>query len=100
MYTFSVPKPECRDNTECTNDKACINEACRNPCVEFPNTCGINALCHMQLHRPLCVCKDGFTGNAQSQCYESEYNNKLLQRFKFYIHFTENCCQNELAIML
>ncbi|PNF22176.1 hypothetical protein B7P43_G05064 [Cryptotermes secundus] len=65
-----VPKPECRDNSECTNDKACINEACRNPCVEFPNTCGINALCHVQLHHPLCVCKDGFTGSAQGQCYE------------------------------
>jgi len=78
MYAFSAPKPECTDNSECTNDKACINEACRNPCTEIPNTCGINALCHVQLHRPLCVCRDGFTGNAQGQCYESKYCKKKL----------------------
>ena len=86
MNAFSVPKPECTDNSECTNDKACINEACRNPCTEIPNTCGINALCHVQLHHPLCVCRDGFTGNAQGQCYESKYcRKKLFLELHFFV---------------
>ncbi|KAJ8890112.1 hypothetical protein PR048_009619 [Dryococelus australis] len=65
-----VPKPECTDDSECTNDKACVNQMCRDPCVEQPNTCGQNAVCRVQLHRPLCTCRDGFTGSALGQCYE------------------------------
>lgn len=61
-------KPECESDSECTNDKACLNQRCQNPCST--NLCGQNAECHVQLHRPLCVCRDGFTGNAQNICFE------------------------------
>lgn len=64
-----VPRPECTRDNDCTNDKACINEQCRNPCVD-QNSCSVNADCHVQLHRPLCVCREGFTGNGVSGCYE------------------------------
>jgi hypothetical protein len=67
-----APRPECTDNSECSNDKACINQKCRNPCAEYPNSCGNNAECHVRMHRPICSCKDGFTGNAQSVCYQSK----------------------------
>lgn len=64
-----APRPECYSDNECTNDKACLNQRCINPCSEH-NVCGQNSECYVQLHRPLCVCKSGFTGNAQSYCYE------------------------------
>lgn len=62
-------KPECERDSDCTNDKACINQQCRNPCAEG-NVCSANAECHVQFHRPICVCREGFTGNAQTACYE------------------------------
>lgn len=68
------PKPECTQDSECTNDKACINQQCRNPCADNPTICGQNAECRVQLHRPLCICRDGFTGNAQTACFESKCN--------------------------
>jgi len=64
------PKPECTSNDECSNDQACINERCLNPCTNSPGICGQNAECHVQLHRPLCSCRSGFTGQAQYACYE------------------------------
>lgn len=65
-------RPECESDSECTNDKACINQKCVNPCVQL-SICGDNAICHVQAHRPLCVCHEGFTGNAQLACYESTF---------------------------
>lgn len=62
------PKVECLQDSECTNDKACINSRCINPCSG--NICGDNAECHAQLHRAVCTCRNGFTGNAQTSCYE------------------------------
>lgn len=62
------PKPECISDGDCTNDKACINQVCRNPC-EQSNICAPQARCHVQLHRPLCVCNEGYTGNALQNCY-------------------------------
>uniref|UniRef100_A0A2S2QFK9 Neurogenic locus notch 2 n=1 Tax=Sipha flava TaxID=143950 RepID=A0A2S2QFK9_9HEMI len=64
------PKPECTTDSECSNDKTCINYACKNPCQESPTTCARNALCYVQKHRSVCVCKDGMTGNAQILCIE------------------------------
>ncbi|XP_026688067.1 neurogenic locus notch homolog protein 1-like, partial [Diaphorina citri] len=34
-------RPECVQNNDCSNDKACINEKCQDPC---PGSCGYNAL--------------------------------------------------------
>jgi len=69
MYT--APRPECTQNSDCSNDKACINTLCQDPCRE--STCGNNAECRVQLHRPLCTCREGFTGNAQIQCFDSKF---------------------------
>ncbi|VEN46223.1 unnamed protein product [Callosobruchus maculatus] len=62
------PKVECTSDSDCTNDKACINTQCRNPCST--SSCGQNAECRPQLHRAVCTCRDGFTGNAQRFCQE------------------------------
>ncbi|GLH00239.1 Neurogenic locus Notch protein, partial [Gryllus bimaculatus] len=64
------PRPECVENADCTNDKACLEGRCRDPCAAQPNTCGRNAECRTQLHRPLCSCLEGFTGNAHTHCFE------------------------------
>lgn len=32
--------------------------------------CGQNAECRPQLHRAICICRDGYTGNAQTACFE------------------------------
>ena len=68
MDVVPVPRPECTSDSDCSNDKACVNQQCKNPC-ELGNICGQNARCHVQLHRPLCVCNEGFTGNALNNCY-------------------------------
>lgn len=67
-----LPKPECTRDLDCANDKACINQQCRNPCADNPSICGQNAECRPQLHRAICICRDGFTGNAQTACFESK----------------------------
>ena len=64
------PKPECVQDSHCTNDKACINEHCLNPCLVSPGICGENAECRPQAHRAVCICRDGYTGNAQRACFE------------------------------
>lgn len=63
------PRPECISDDECSNEKACINQKCINPCSES-KICGQNSECHVQAHRPSCSCRAGFTGNAHYACYE------------------------------
>lgn len=70
--SYSEPRPECVVNQDCSNNKACINQACKDPCTESSNICATNADCRVQQHRPYCFCKDGLTGNPQSYCYESK----------------------------
>lgn len=52
-------------NSECTRDKACINNKCRDPC---PGTCGLNAECVVNNHAPSCLCIAGYTGNPAVAC--------------------------------
>lgn len=65
-----LPKPECTFDSECTFDKACVNQKCVNPCTASPGICGVNSECHVNTHRAICICRNGYTGNAQSACYE------------------------------
>lgn len=61
-------KPECILDSECSNDKACVANKCMNPCLQS-NICSQNAQCRVQNHRPLCVCNEGFAGNAHISCF-------------------------------
>lgn len=45
--------------------KACINKKCRDPC---PGSCGLNAECKVVSHTPICLCPNGYTGDAFLQC--------------------------------
>lgn len=58
-------RPECVINTDCSNDKACINSKCINPCS---GSCGINTHCRVVNHVPMCTCIDGYEGDPFSQC--------------------------------
>lgn len=58
-------RPECVTNSECSYDKACINNKCVDPC---PGACGRHAMCRVISHSPQCVCETGYEGNALDQC--------------------------------
>lgn len=66
-YIGSPPycKPECISNSECPNQRACINEKCVDPCI---NSCGFNAECHVISHSPSCFCPSGYSGNPFIEC--------------------------------
>lgn len=59
-------RPECDINSDCGSNQACVNHKCVDPCAG--TICGINALCSVQQHTPVCRCLDGFTGDAFRQC--------------------------------
>ncbi|XP_026688064.1 neurogenic locus notch homolog protein 3-like, partial [Diaphorina citri] len=61
-----ICRPECIQNSECSYDKACMNEKCQDPC---PGSCGYNADCKVINHTPICTCPEGYTGDAFNGCY-------------------------------
>ena len=62
---FSSCRPECVLNTDCPRDKGCVNNRCVDPC---PGTCGINAVCRVSNHIPVCSCKESHTGDPYGSC--------------------------------
>lgn len=77
-YIGSPPtcRPECSIDSDCSPNRACSNQKCRDPC---PGTCGENALCNTISHRPYCKCPPGFTGNAFSRCYVQQRKTNILK---------------------
>lgn len=69
--TEDVILPECRTNTECPSDKACINQLCQDPCSS--NSCGLNAECITINHHPSCHCQHGLAGDPQAQCFRRKF---------------------------
>lgn len=61
-------QPECTINSDCSNDMACINMKCVNPCT-LGTLCGANAECICSYHTPTCTCKQHYFGNAFIRCY-------------------------------
>lgn len=53
----------CLSDTDCPNDRSCVNNICKNPC-----SCGPNADCRVKNHKPICTCKQGFNGNPDLEC--------------------------------
>lgn len=66
------PRPQCTTDSDCSNSKACINQACRDPCAER-NPCSLNAECRTIQHHPTCYCPSGWAGDPQVQCYKRKY---------------------------
>lgn len=67
-FVGSAPacRPECVVSSECSLDKACVNQKCVNPCAS--NICGTNSECRVKNHSPICTCRYGFTGNPFTIC--------------------------------
>lgn len=77
-------RPECLTDADCSFNKACLNQACTDPC---PGSCGINAFCTVVLHTPACSCPEGFIGNPFEQCV---LNRKYLHS-KLIIFYADVC---------
>lgn len=58
-------RPECVTSAECSQNRACINQKCVDPC---PGTCGQNTFCQTINHHPICKCSPGYTGNPSTYC--------------------------------
>lgn len=91
--------PECVLNTECTWNKACINQKCVDPCA---NMCGREALCSVINHIPMCDCPYGYTGNAYVACTKIESMSFLFSRKsydQFQIKFWQKLFQDHRAMI-
>lgn len=66
-YVGSAPncRPECSINSDCTSNKACVREKCKDPC---PGSCATNALCSVINHTPVCTCPRDYTGDPFTNC--------------------------------
>lgn len=70
-YRGSSPacQPECVSSSECSQNMACINNRCADPC---PGICGNNARCEVINHNPICSCRPGQEGDPFVSCYTVE----------------------------
>lgn len=57
----------CSTDSECPEYAACINSACRNPCI-LSDPCAPNAFCKVIYHTPKCACPAGYLGDPQIEC--------------------------------
>jgi hypothetical protein len=69
QYTGAPPscRPECTINPDCPQNRACSNQKCIDPCQ---GACGINALCQVFNHNPICTCPPGQSGNPFVRCQQ------------------------------
>lgn len=76
-------RPQCAVNSDCPTNRACINQKCKDPCI---HSCGLDALCHVVSHNPICMCPENFPeGDPFIRCYK-----KSKYIFNFCINFQEN----------
>ncbi|XP_064459913.1 uncharacterized protein LOC135370150 isoform X1 [Ornithodoros turicata] len=57
----------CRSEDQCLPTEACYRGKCQNLCL-LTGTCGINALCAMAAHHPVCSCERGYIGDPRIEC--------------------------------
>jgi hypothetical protein len=90
-------RPECLSSAECPFNKACIGQRCMDPC---PGSCGVNALCMVVNHNPVCSCPSGYVGNPFEHCSvpASKFSNVVrknkhyLNSKKYFIHYLYFMC--------
>ncbi|KAG8232833.1 hypothetical protein J437_LFUL013159, partial [Ladona fulva] len=58
-------RPECITSSECASERACVDRRCKDPC---PGPCGLNTICNVINHSPICSCKPGYTGDPFVRC--------------------------------
>jgi hypothetical protein len=62
--------PECTDNSMCRSDQACINQKCKDPCLN--SICAPTAQCRVNNHVTICVCPDGLIGDPLINCEKQQ----------------------------
>lgn len=58
-------RPECLTNADCPFHLSCLRFNCLDPC---PGSCGVNAVCSVVAHTPICSCPEGLVGDPFQQC--------------------------------
>lgn len=51
----------CTSDDNCPSTMACFTGNCRNPCLMSILKCDLNKKCEVRHHKPMCVCKNGFS---------------------------------------
>ena len=59
---------ECFDNSQCSDDRHCLNTLCRDPCKDV--NCVQNAKCAVTNHIASCRCSIGFIGDPKRFCHK------------------------------
>lgn len=94
----SKPTPQCTVDADCPSKLACIDNVCKNPCIES-RPCGPHAICSVVDSLPLrtlvCTCEPGFVGNADIGCKPGKY----ICLFIFDSYETTNSIQMSNAIL-
>ena len=62
---YEICRPECVVNSDCPLNLICNKIKCEDPC---PNCCGLNSVCQVVNHVPICRCKSGYTGDPFFMC--------------------------------
>jgi len=80
-YIGSPPncRPECTVDSECNNNRACLRQKCRDPCL---GSCGIGAQCLVINHMAVCLCPKGYTGDAFANCFPEPSRKHLFLLFR------------------
>lgn len=65
-YSITGCRPECVTNIECKPTLSCVNKKCVDPCQE--KICGLNAICYVVGHEPICRCSEGYRGDPTRLC--------------------------------
>ena len=63
---------ECAADDDCSDDRACFNDRCVNPCVS--DACGRGALCRTSNHKAVCNCPSGYTMDGNGNCIPRKYH--------------------------
>lgn len=59
---------ECQSDNECSDNRACINYSCVDPCL---GQCGVGAICEPKRHLAVCKCPAGTNGDALVSCRQA-----------------------------
>lgn len=89
-------KSECRSNAECPMHMACLNQFCKNPCVD--EMCGENAMCKVKMHKPVCECKQNYTGNPFVKCFHTNHMQKFLRSISYECKRDDECAGNRACM--
>lgn len=72
----TVASPECEKDYQCPSQEACINNKCRNPCIEL-SPCTPSSMCSVSDTTPVrtmvCTCPEGWISDNDGECKPGEH---------------------------